>query len=164
MKLLKEFKEFITRGNVLDMAVGIIIGGAFTAIVTALVNNVLNPLINMIVDSNGTSVLKVILREAVYGTVNDEQVLIQEAVILDFGAVITAIVTFLLTALVLFIIIKVINGIRRRADELNEAKQKEEEAAKAAAEAAAPAAPAAPTEAELLVEIRDLLKTHQPKE
>lgn len=164
MKLLKEFKEFITRGNVLDMAVGIIIGGAFTAIVTALVNNVLNPLINMIVDSNGTSVLKVILREAVYGTVNDEQVLIQEAVILDFGAVITAIVTFLLTALVLFIIIKVINGIRRRADELNEAKQKEEEAAKAAAEAAAPAAPAAPTEAELLVEIRDLLKTQQPKE
>lgn len=161
MKIFKEFKEFITRGNVLDMAVGIIIGGAFTAIITALVNNVLTPLINMIVAENGQSVLKVILRDAVYNTVDGELVMVQEAVILDFGAVITAIITFLLTALVLFIIVKAINGVRRRAEEIKAAK--EAEAAKAAveAEASAEPVPAAPTQEELLAEIRDLLKAQK---
>lgn len=163
MKFFKEFKEFITRGNVLDMAVGIIIGGAFTAIVTALVNNILNPLINMIVGNDGTSALQVVLREAFYREVEGGDPVLVPAVILDFGAVITAIVTFLLTALVLFIIIKAINGVRRRAEAAKEAAKKKEEEAKAA-EAAAPVeeapAPAAPTEAELLAEIRDLLKAH----
>ena len=161
MKFFKEFKEFITRGNVLDMAVGIIIGSAFTAIISALVDNVLTPLINMVVSEDGTSVLKVTLREAVTGNIDGVDVIVQEAVILDFGAVISAIITFLLTALVLFIIIKAINGVRRRADAIKEAAKKEEEEKKAAEAASAPAAP---TEAELLAEIRDLLKAKSSEE
>lgn len=160
MKFFKEFKEFITRGNVLDMAVGIIIGGAFTAIITALVNNVLNPLINMIVSDDGTSVLKLVLRDAVYRDVEGELQLVQEAVILDFGSVISAVVTFLLTALVLFIIVKTINGVRKKAEALAASKKKAAEEAQAAEEAPAPVeeVPAGPTQEELLTEIRDLLK------
>ena len=156
-KFFKEFKEFISRGSVMDMAVGIIIGGAFTAIVSALVENVLTPLINWIPGTNGTGALQVVLREAV---TDGEGQILTEALIIDFGAVISAIVTFLLTALVLFMIIKIINGVRRRADELKakkeEAKVTEEVAAPAEE---APAAPIASTEAELLAEIRDLLKS-----
>ncbi|MCH5146902.1 MAG: large conductance mechanosensitive channel protein MscL [Clostridiales bacterium] len=161
-KFFKEFKEFISRGNVLDMAVGIIIGGAFTAIVTALVTNILTPLINWIPGTNGTGALQVVLREAV---LDAEGQVVTEALIIDFGAVISAIVTFILTALVLFIIIKIINSIRNKADALK-AKKAESVAPEAVAAPAeetpaeeAPAAPAAPTEAELLAEIRDLLKS-----
>ena len=161
-KFFKEFKEFISRGNVLDMAVGIIIGGAFTAIVSALVTNILTPLINWIPGTNGTGALQVVLREAV---LDAEDQVVTEALIIDFGAVISAIVTFILTALVLFIIIRIINGIRNKADALK-AKKAESVAPEAAAAPAeetpaeeAPAAPAAPTEAELLAEIRDLLKS-----
>lgn len=156
-KFFKEFKEFISRGNVLDMAVGIIIGGAFTAIVTALVTNILTPLINWIPGTNGTGALQVVLREAV---LDAEGQVVTEALIIDFGAVISAIVTFILTALVLFIIIKIINSIRNKADALK-AKKAESVAPEVAAAPAeeAPAAPAAPTEAELLAEIRDLLKS-----
>lgn len=156
-KFFKEFKEFISRGNVLDMAVGIIIGGAFTAIVTALVTNILTPLINWIPGTNGTGALQVVLREAV---LDAEGQVVTEALIIDFGAVISAIVTFILTALVLFIIIRIINGIRNKADALK-AKKAESVAPEAAAAPAeeVSAAPAAPTEAELLAEIRDLLKS-----
>lgn len=156
-KFFKEFKEFISRGNVLDMAVGIIIGGAFTAIVTALVTNILTPLINWIPGTNGTGALQVVLREAV---LDAEGQVVTEALIIDFGAVISAIVTFILTALVLFIIIRIINGIRNKADALK-AKKAESVAPEATAAPAeeAPVAPAAPTEAELLAEIRDLLKS-----
>lgn len=152
-KFFKEFKEFITRGNVLDMAVGIIIGGAFTAIITALVNNILTPLINWIPGADGTGALQVVLRPAVLDEVTGE--VLTEALIIDFGAVISAIITFLITAFVLFVIVKVINGVRRRADEL---KKKQKEAPAAEAAPAEPAAPAAPTQEELLAEIRDLLK------
>lgn len=160
MKIFKEFKEFITRGNVLDMAVGIIIGGAFTAIITAIVNNILTPLINWIPGADGTGALQVVLREA---QLDEAGNVLTEALIIDFGAVISAIVTFLITAVVLFLIVKLINGVRRRADALKEAVKKkgEEQAAPAEEAAAEPAAPAAPTQEELLTEIRDLLKAQQ---
>lgn len=109
-KFFKEFKEFITRGNVLDMAVGIIIGAAFTAIITAVVGNILTPLINWIPGSDGTSALQIVLRKAELDT--ETGAVLKEAVILDFGAVITAIVTFLLTAFVLFLVVKTINNVR----------------------------------------------------
>lgn len=108
-KFFKEFKAFITRGNVLDMAVGIIIGGAFTAIITALVGNILTPLIHWIPGSDGTSALQLVLRET---KLDATGAMLQEAVILDFGAVISAIVTFLITAFVLFLIVKTINSVR----------------------------------------------------
>ena len=110
-KFFSEFKAFITRGNVLDMAVGIIIGGAFTAIITAIVGNILTPLINWIPGSgaDGTGALQVVLRSA---TFDAEGNVLTEALIIDFGAVISAIVTFLITAFVLFLVVKTINTVR----------------------------------------------------
>lgn len=163
----KEFKEFISRGSVLDMAVGIIIGSAFTAIITALVDNILTPLLQWVgVGDDGTGALQIVLREAV---TDAEGVIISEAIIMDFGVIISAIVSFLLTAFVLFLIIRTMNRVRRRAEEL---KAKREAAAAEAAEPAAaepaaveapaePAAPPAPTTDELLAEIRDLLKAQK---
>ena len=172
-KLLKEFKEFISRGNVMDLAVGMIIGAAFTAIITAVVNGILKPLINLIPLSE--TGLQTVLRPAV---LDAEGNVLTEALILDWGSVISAIITFLLTALVLFIIIKVFNTAKKKAEE---AKAKAEELAKKALEkheepaeeavadeapAEEPAAPAEPVETtdDLLREIRDLLKAQKKDE
>ncbi len=188
-KLLKEFKAFINRGSVLDLAVGMIIGSAFTAIITALVKGILQPLINMIpLGKDGESSLQVVLRNPV---VDEAGTVIKEAVIMDFGAVISAIITFLLTALVLFAVIKLINsvkggftGLKRDTKflesltpeekatikgkvptkkELRAIKEARDEAqAKADAEAAAAAAATKPESTDdLLREIRDLLKAQQ---
>lgn len=169
-KFFKEFKDFITRGNVLDMAVGIIVGGAFTAIITALVNNILNPLLAMIPGAHDeTGALQVVLK-AVYDESNNLDV--AKSVILDFGAVITAIVTFILTAFVLFVIIKAINSIHNQGKKLAEKQKKkieerrkkgeisaeEAQAEEAKVEEEAEAAPVETTD-DLLREIRDLLKS-----
>lgn len=186
-KLWKEFKAFINKGSVLDLAVGMIIGSAFTAIVTALVKGILQPLINMIPLGDGKS-LQVVLRNPV---VDEAGTVIKEAVIMDFGAVISAIITFLLTALVLFAIIKLINsvkggftGLKHDAEflesltaeekatikgkvptrkELKAIKAARDEAAEKAAEEEAAKAEAEKPEStdDLLREIRDLLKTQQ---
>lgn len=125
----KEFKEFVSKGNVMSMAVGIIIGGAFTAIVNSIVENLISPLIGIICGGIDFSGLAVTVGEASFG----------------IGAVINAIITFLLTALVLFFILKAFNKFNEKA-----AKKKEEAAAEA---------PAEPSEdIKLLMEIRDLLK------
>lgn len=150
-KLLKEFKDFINRGSVLDLAVGMIIGSAFTAIITAVVGNILQPLINWIPIGKTDSLITV-LKPAVV----ENGAVVQEAIVINWGAVISAIITFLLTALVLFIIIKVINTAKASAEKLKEAVVGEEEVAEEAP-AEAPAAEVNPTE-ELLREIRDLLK------
>lgn len=131
-KLFKEFKEFINRGSVMDLAVGMIIGAAFTAIITAVVNGILKPLINWIPVS--TTGLQTVLRPAV---VENGEVL-TEALILDWGSVISAIITFILTALVLFIIVKAFNTMKKKAEEAKakaEAAFKKEEEEKAAEEA-----------------------------
>lgn len=96
-----EFKKFITRGNVIDMAVGVIIGGAFTAIVTSLNKDILTPLLGLI---GGTdfSHLMLVLGEG------------EEAPVLAYGNFITAVVNFLITAFVIFVLIKFINGISDR--------------------------------------------------
>ena len=126
-----EFKEFITRGNVLDMAVGVIIGGAFTAIVTALTGGILQPIINWIIGSiaggDGLSACRTILGNPVYHwvtTVVEEggqpiEKLVKEidwsqTNYIDWGAFITAVINFLLVALILFIIIKVINNVHQK--------------------------------------------------
>lgn len=165
----KEFKEFISRGSVLDMAVGIIIGGAFTAIITALVNNILTPLLQWVgVGSDGTGALQVVLRAA---KIDESGAVLSEAVIMDFGIVISAIVSFLLTAFVLFLIVRTVNRVRARTEALKAKKEAEQAAEEAAAQEviaepapeevpAEPAAPA-PTTEELLAEIRDLLKSKE---
>ena len=109
--LIAEFQEFINQGNVMDMAVGIIIGGAFTAIVTALTTNIINPLITVIT-GGGTDMTGALV---VPGTE------------IDFGAFISACINFLIIALVVFFLVKGVNGAKATASKLS--KKKEEEAA-----------------------------------
>ena len=96
MGLISEFKEFINKGNVMDMAVGVIIGGAFTAIVTSLTENIINPLITVITGGNGTEVGGLV----VPGTE------------IDFGAFISAVINFLIIALIVFLIVKSFNKMQ----------------------------------------------------
>ncbi len=113
-KLWNEFKSFINKGSALDLAVGVIIGGAFTSIVSALVNGILKPLINLIPISNSGTGLQTVLRPAVTAA---DGTIITQALILDWGAVISAIITFILTALVLFLIIKAVNSAKKIGEE-----------------------------------------------
>jgi len=138
--MFKEFKEFISKGNVMDMAVGLVTGSAFTAIVTSLVNDVIMPLIGLLVGGLNFSDLKVVLKAA-----TEEA----EAVTLNYGAFIQAVVNFLIVAFVIFLVVKAMNKMRAAAESL---KKKEEEAV----EEEAPAEPS--EDIKLLTEIRDLLK------
>lgn len=132
-KLLQEFKAFINKGNVMDLAVGMIIGSAFTAIVTALVQNILTPLINWIPGTGDTGALQTVLREAVTDEAGN---VVTPALILDWGAVISAIITFLCTAIVLFVIVKLFNKMKEAGEKAKEAvAHKDEQAAEEAAEA-----------------------------
>ena len=137
--MFKEFKEFISKGNVMDMAVGLVTGSAFTAIVQSLVNDVIMPLVGLLVGGFNFSDLKVTLKETADG-----------AVTLNYGAFIQAVVNFLIVAFVIFLVVKAMNKMRAAAENL--VKKEEEEAA---AEEA-PAEP--PADIALLTEIRDLLK------
>ena len=140
---IEEFKKFIARGNVVDMAVGVVVGSAFTAIVNQLVNGIINPLIGKLFGDVNLSDLKVVLTEATEETA--------EVAIL-YGAFIQAIINFLLVAFSVFCIVRVINKV----SDAMKKKQKEEEAA---AKAAEPPKPAEPSEEILLLrEIRDSLK------
>ena len=109
-KFFSEFKKFISRGNVIDLAVGVIIGGAFTAIVTALTNGVLKPLINFIISliiggEDATAIYSFL--KPVYDA--DGVIDMSASIYIDWGALISAIINFFLIALVLFIIIRAIN-------------------------------------------------------
>ncbi|WP_077598293.1 large conductance mechanosensitive channel protein MscL [Olsenella urininfantis] len=119
-KFMSEFKEFIARGNVMDMAVGIIIGGAFTAIVTSLVTNIINPLITLI--TGGAS------------GVSGLQIPVNADTVIDFGAFISAIINFLIIALVVFSMVKALNKLQEQASRFGRGKQ----------EKAAPAVPVCP--------------------
>jgi len=147
---VKEFKEFIMRGNVLDMAVGVIIATAFGKITTSLVKDVFMPFISWIFGARDMTALNIVVRPE---TLNEAGEVVKEAIVIGFGTFVTAIIDFILVALVVFIIVKAFNKAREKA----EAKKKAAEEAAAAAAAAAEE-PAAPTQEELLAEIRDLLK------
>ncbi|MBD5131971.1 MAG: large conductance mechanosensitive channel protein MscL [Clostridiales bacterium] len=182
-KLLQEFKTFITRGNVIDLAVGMIIGAAFTAIVSALVNGIFTPLINAIPMGDMHGLITVL--KAVYTLDADgNQILdLAASVYINWGEFIMAIINFLITAIVLFLIIKVINTVREGGKKLQGVKiskeqkaelkaqgmnrkqmqeyvikQQAEEAARAAAEAEANKPE---TTEQILSEIRELLKALQ---
>ena len=117
-KFFAEFKKFITRGNVLDMAVGVIVGGAFTAIVNALSNNILKPVINwalaMILGKDSLSELYTFLirTEVTDATTGAVTVDLANSIYIDWGAFINAIINFLLIALVLFSIVRTINKVK----------------------------------------------------
>ena len=145
-KIAKEFRDFITRGNVLDMAVGVIVGGAFGKITTSLVNDVFMPFIGWIFGDIDLSQLNIILSPAV--TENGE--VVKEAVTMGIGTFIATIIDFLLVALCIFLVVKAFNKARALSE-----KRKKEAEAEAEAE---PAEPEPTREELLLTEIRDLLK------
>lgn len=140
-KTVGEFREFIAKGNVLDMAVGVIVGGAFGKIVTSLVNDILMPVIGCITGGFDVSGLKIVLSEAVLGEGGE---VIKEEVDLMYGSFIQNIVDFLIVAACIFFITRAVMRFK------NKFEKKEEEAAEEE--------PKAPTTEELLTEIRDLLK------
>lgn len=140
-KIIAEFKEFISRGNVMDMAIGVIVATAFGKITTSLVNDVFMPFISWIFGSRDMSALNVLVRPEV---LNEAGEVVQEAITIGFGTFVGAVIDFVLVALVVFAIVKATNAARARLE-----KQKEE----------APAVPPEPSnEEKLLMEIRDLLK------
>jgi large conductance mechanosensitive channel len=145
--MLKEFKEFAMKGNMVDMAIGIIIGAAFATVVNSLVNDILMPIVSAIFNAPDFSNLFVVLKQpAVTEGVNMESIdAVREVggVALGYGLFINALIAFLIVALVLFYIVKGMNKLLEK---------KEEEMVEA------PEPPKGPTQEELLVEIRDLLK------
>ena len=136
-KFMHEFKEFAMRGNVLDMAVGVILGGAFGKITTSLVNDVFMPLIGTLIGGVDLGKLNIVLKDAV---MNGEEV-VAPAVTLGIGTFLTTVIDFILVAFVIFLMIKTITRFH---------KKKEEDPK--------PEEPKGPTTEELLTEIRDLLK------
>ena len=143
-KMIEEFKAFIMRGNVLDMAVGVIVAGAFGKITTSLVNDLFMPFISWIFGTRDMTALNVIVRPEI---VNEAGEVTQTAITLGFGTFVATIIDFLLIALVVFLVVKAMNAAKSKLE------KKEEEAP---AEPPAPPAPSA--EEVLLTEIRDLLK------
>ena len=123
-KFFGEFKKFITRGNILDMAVGVIVGGAFTAIVTSLTNNIIRPFINWIIaligGKNGLSSAYTFLSKA-YKVEDGKKVIdLANSIYIDWGTFVTAILDFFIIAFVVFLIIKAVNKVRAELDELNQ--------------------------------------------
>ena len=140
--ILKEFKTFITRGNVIDMATGVIVASAFTKIITALTNNVFLPIVNYLVSlaTNGKQVLLIsVLNKQPYflESVNDAGEVVKtvnpECIFIDWGVVLEAIVNFILIAAIIFIIVKVINQTRTKLDAIKEKARADEIAAEKAA-------------------------------
>ncbi len=125
-KFFTEFKKFIARGNVMDMAVGTIIGSAFTAIVTALSNGILKPIINMVIyyccggDSDALDKMYTILvRRETIDTEGNKVLDLTNSIYIDWGAFISAIINFLLVALVLFLIIRAFNNVKEASQGIN---------------------------------------------
>ena len=140
-KFFEEFKTFAMRGNVIDMAVGVVIGGAFGKITTSIVNDIIMPLISMITGGIDFSEWKWVLKEAVMAA---DGVTVETAeVAVNFGNTIAVVLDFIIIAFAVFCMIKALNKLHRK---------KEEPAPEPAPE------PPAPTTEELLTEIRDLLK------
>lgn len=156
-----EFKAFISKGSIVDLSIGIIIGGAFTAIVTALTTNIFTPLINWIislfVEGDALEAARTVLGKTVY--LADGTVDWSNTIYIDWGAFISAIINFFLIAMILFIIVKAMNKAKQASEkikalELEKYYEKHPEERPAPQPEAAPA----PTQEELLTQIRDILK------
>ena len=140
MSLVKEFKEFAMRGNVVDLAVGIIIGGAFGKIVSSVVADVIMPPIGLLLGGVKFTDLKIMLTDPV---IDAAGVITKQAVSINYGNFIQALVDFLIIAFAIFMMIKAMNSMKKKQEE---------------APAEDPAPPAPTNEEILLAEIRDLLK------
>ena len=142
-KIINEFKAFILRGNVLDMAIGVVIAGAFGKITTSLVNDLLLPLVSWICGSRDMTALNMIVRPAEY---NEAGEVVKDAITLGFGSFVGTVIDFLLIAVVIFAIVKAANKV-------HDLTHKKEEKAEAA-----PEEPPKPTTEELLSEILEEMK------
>ena len=142
-KFFEEFKAFAMRGNVIDMAVGVVIGGAFGKITTSIVNDIIMPLISMITGGIDFSQWKWVLKEAV---LDAEGAVAAAEVAVNFGSLISVVLDFIIIAFAVFCMVKALNNLHRK---------KEEPAPEPEP------APPAPTTEELLSEIRDLLKAQE---
>ena len=140
-KFFEEFKAFAMRGNVIDLAVGVVIGGAFGKITTSIVNDIIMPVIGILTGGLSFTDWKIVLKEAVTHVAEDGATVVDAAEIaINFGNTIAVIVDFIIIAFAIFCMIKVMNKMHKKKEE-------------------APAAPPAPSNEEvLLTEIRDLLK------
>ena len=145
-KFMEEFKAFAMRGNVIDMAVGVVIGGAFGKISTSIVNDIIMPVVSMLTGGINFQSWKIVLKQAVM-EMNAEGALVEKVpeVAIKFGSTIAVIVDFIIVAFAVFCMIKFLNNLHRKKEE-------------PAPEPEAEPAPPAPTSEELLAEIRDLLK------
>ena len=142
MGFLKEFKEFAVKGNVMDMAVGVIIGGAFGKIVTSVVNDIIMPPVGLLIGGVDFSDMKLTMKDAVLNAAGE---VVTPAVTWNYGAFIQQVVDFAILAFCVFILVKAINSLNKKKE--------------APAPAPAPAPEPEPSKEELLLtEIRDLLK------
>lgn len=132
--MIQEFRDFIAKGNVMDMAVGIIIGAAFTAIVKSLVDDLINPIIGLFLGGVDFTAMGIVLGEG------------EEPAVFAYGNFIMALINFLIVAWVVFLLVKAVNKAKNAAENLS---AEEEEVVEEA--------PKGPSETELLIEIRDLL-------
>ena len=146
-KLFKEFREFIARGNVIDMAVGVIIAGAFGKITTSLVNDVFMPFISWIFGTRDMTALNIVVRPEIKELVDGVETVTQTAITIGFGTLVATIIDFLLIGLVVFMVVKAMNTAKKLSEKKEEAAEEE-----------APAEPEPSKEELLLTEIRDLLK------
>ncbi len=139
-KFIQEFKEFAMRGNVIDMAIGVVVGGAFGKIVTSLVNDIIMPGVGVLTGGINFSDYKFVIQKGV----TEGTEIITPEVAITWGSFVQTIIDFLIIAFCIFLAIKAINKFKKPVEE-------------------APAAPAGPTQEELLTEIRDLLKDQAKK-
>ena len=142
-QFFNEFKEFAVRGNVMDMAVGVVIGTAFGKITTSLVNDVFMPLIGLLVGGIDLGQLNIVLKPEVLDETGE---VVTAAVTLGLGAFLSTVIDFILMAFVIFLMVKAINQLHKLGKKDEEEEPEEEPA---------------PTSEELLTEIRDLLKEQQ---
>ncbi|NLM78882.1 MAG: large-conductance mechanosensitive channel protein MscL [Ruminococcaceae bacterium] len=132
-----EFKKFINRGNVVDLAVAVVIGAAFKAIIDSVVNNIVMPVIGFLIADINFADLKLVLSEAIV----ENDVVVKPEAAIGYGLLIQAIITFFIIALVIFFVVRAVNKLKKKEE------PKEE-----------PAPPEKPADVALLEEIRDLLK------
>jgi large conductance mechanosensitive channel len=142
--MINEFKDFIAKGNVMDLAVGIIIGAAFTAIVSSLVGDLINPIIGLVLGGVDFTSMYLVLSGVVPEGIGLEPARESGAAIFAYGAFITACINFLIIAFVVFMLVKFVNRIKSTAERPDDV---------------APEVKTGPSELDVLLEIRDSLKT-----
>ncbi|SFG82375.1 large conductance mechanosensitive channel [Palleronia marisminoris] len=141
--MIQEFKDFIAKGNVIDLAVGIIVGAAFTSIVQSLVNDIINPMIGLVLGGIDFTSMYVVLSGEVPPGIGLDAAREAGAAIFAYGSFVTAIINFFIVAMVVFMLVKLVNRIKKAAEKPDDV---------------APTVPTGPSQLDVLIEIRDTLR------